>query len=408
MNILLINQYAGSVHHGMEYRPFYLAREWTRMGHKVTIVASSVSHVRTVAPTAHGALTQEILDGIAYNWLSTPTYQHNGVKRALNILAFVLQLFRFSAHWIKELKPDLVITSSTHPLDNFPGNWIARRAGAKLIYEVHDLWPLSLIELGGMSPKHPFVQLLQWGENYAYNNVDYVVSLLPNALEYMRAHGLASEKFVHVPNGIDTTEWSEQKTPLSVEHQQTIEEARNNFKLLICYAGAHGVANALDTVLEAAHLLHDKAVCFLLVGNGPEKARLISRCSQERIKNVLFLPSVQKASIPSLFAAVDVLYIGLKREPLFRFGVSPNKLIDYMMAGKPILYAVGSGNNPVLDADCGLSVPPENPEALAQAVDRMLTTPLSKLAEMGNRGQVYCLKNHDYRKLASKFLNSIA
>jgi glycosyltransferase involved in cell wall biosynthesis len=101
---------------------------------------------------------------------------------------------------------------------------------------------------------------------------------------------------------------------------------------------------------------------------------------------------------------MDVLYIGLKSQPLFRFGVSPNKLIDYLMAGKPILYAIDSGNTPVADARCGISIAPENPNALAQAVRRLLTSSPSQLEEMGERGRSFCLQHHDYRTLALRFL----
>jgi glycosyltransferase involved in cell wall biosynthesis len=205
MNILLINHYAGSLQHGMEYRPFYLAREWNRLGHQVTIVSASFSHVRIVSPKISAALTREIVDGVTYYWVKTPSYNQNGFRRGLNILTFVAQLFRFVDFWVNEIKPELVITSSTHPLDNLPGKWIAQRAGAKLIYEVHDLWPLSLIELGRMSSYHPFIKLLQWSEDYAYRNADRVVSLLPKALPHMQAHGLSPKKFVHIPNGIDIT-----------------------------------------------------------------------------------------------------------------------------------------------------------------------------------------------------------
>lgn len=408
MKILLINHYAGSLRHGMEYRPFYLAREWMRLGHEVTIVAASFSHVRTVSPQLKGALTQEIVDGVTYHWLKTPAYQGNGFKRGLNILAFVLQLFRFAGFWVKTIKPDLVISSSTHPLDNLPGKWIAHRAGAKLIYEVHDLWPLSLIELGGMSSRHPFIQLLQWSEKYAYRNANYVVSLLPKALPHMQAHGLSQEKFVYIPNGVDITEWREKNFPLPVEHQQKLGIARSDAKLLIGYAGAHGLANALDTIIDAARLLRDQPVSFVLVGHGPEKARLEYRCVQEGLRNVLFLSSVAKESVPSFLAAMDVLYIGLKSEPLFRFGVSPNKLIDYMMAAKPILYAIAAGNDPVSEAKCGLSIPPENPNALVQAVRQMLAISETELDAMGMRGHDYCAQHHDYHDLARKFLSSIA
>jgi len=407
MNILLINHYAGSIYHGMEYRPYYLAREWVRMGHHVTVVASSKSHVRTVAPQMRGAFTQETIDGIEFHWLKTPGYDGNGIKRGLNILAFVAQLYRYAGYWVKKNKTDLVITSSTHPLDNLPGKWIARKANAKLVYEVHDLWPLSLIELGDMSAYHPFIRLLQWAENYAYRNADHVVSLLPKALPHMITHGLSQDKFFYIPNGIDITEWGEQNTALPLEHDQAIKVFRQDVKLLIGYAGAHGLANALDTLLDAADLLQDERVGFILTGQGPEKTRLQDRCIQERLKNVLFLPPLPKSTIPSLLAAMDVLYIGLKSESLFRFGVSPNKLIDYMMAGKPILYAIAAGNDPVSDSNCGFSIPPENPSALVQAVRQMLTISKTELDAMGMRGHNYCTQHHDYHNLARRFLSSI-
>jgi glycosyltransferase involved in cell wall biosynthesis len=407
MNILLINHYAGSLRHGMEYRPFYLGREWTRMGHRVAIVASSVSHVRTLSPRISGALTIETIDGLEYHWLKTPLYQSNGIRRAVNILAFVTQLYRFASYWVETLKPDLVISSSTHPLDNLPGRWIASRAGAKLIYEVHDLWPLSLIELGGMSTQHPFVRLIQWAEDYAYQNVDYVVSLLPKSQSHMHNHGLAPQKFVYIPNGVDVTEWASQDRPLPPEHKQILQSAKENARLLIGYAGAHGVANALDTVLDAAQLLKNDPVSFVLVGQGPEKTRLQDRCRKEGLGNVVFLPPVAKDTMPTLLRALDVAYIGLKSEPLFRYGVSPNKLIDYMMAGKPIIYAIAAGNDPVSEAGCGFSVTPQNATALAQVVKRLLILSPNSLRKMGERGLQYCLQHHDYRNLALQFLSAV-
>lgn len=391
----------------MEYRPYYFAREWVRMGHRVAVVASSESHVRNISPEVKGAITKEMIDGIAYYWLKSPKYNGNGVWRAINILVFVAQLYRFAGRFV-EHKPDVVIASSTHPLDNFPGKWIAKRAGAKLVYEVHDLWPLSLLELGGMSKRHPFVRLIQLGEDFAYRSVDYVVSLLPGALTHMQAHGLAPEKFAYVPNGIDVLEWEHQLDQLPQEQVEILKAVRRQFKFLVGYAGAHGLANGLDSVLDAAKQLSNAPVAFVLVGQGPEKQRLQSRCAQEGIENVFFLKTIPKSAIPSFLSEVDALYIGLKSEPLFRFGVSPNKLMDYMMAGKPIIYAIESGNDSVGDAGCGITIPPQDSVALASAVLNFLDTPPVSLNEMGLRGREYCLKNHDYRYLAGKFLQAVA
>lgn len=406
MNILLFNHYAGSLQHGMEYRPYYFAREWVRMGHQVTIVAASESHVRSVSLEIKGPITKETIDCIDYFWLKTPKYYGNGISRAINIFAFVAQVYRFAGLWLTN-KPDLVITSSTHPLDNFPGKWIAKKAGAKLVYEVHDLWPLSLIELGGMSNYHPFVQLIQIAENFAYRNADFVVSLLPTALAHMQSHGLAPEKFVYVPNGIDVHEWERQSEPLAQEQAEILANIKRQFRFLIGYAGAHGLANGLDTVLDAAKQLANVPVAFILVGQGPEKQRLQSRCTQEGIENVFFLKTIPKSTIPSFLSEMNALYIGLKSEPLFCFGVSPNKLMDYMMAGKPIIYAIESGNDPVRDAGCGVTIKSQDPDALVRAVLELFDMPVDFLSQMGSQGRNYCLKNHDYRYLAEHFLQSV-
>jgi len=143
VNILLVNHYAGSIYHGMEYRPYYLAREWVRAGHKVTIVAADQSHLRNKRVEMVSAIKHESIDGINYIWLRTIEYQGNGVKRAINMASFVGGLFRFNRQIVSIVRPDVVIASSTYPLDIFPCHFLAKKSGAKLIYEIHDLWPLS-------------------------------------------------------------------------------------------------------------------------------------------------------------------------------------------------------------------------------------------------------------------------
>src|SRR5262245_45247471 len=175
MNILLINHYAGVGE--MEHRPRYLAREWIREGHRVTIVAASFSHLRQRNPLVRRGILREEIDGIDYVWVKTPRYDDNGVGRAVNIVTFVGRLLCQAQMLAKQLRPDVVIASSTHPLDIYPAWLIARRERARLVYEVHDLWPLTPIELGGISPRHPFVLLMGAAEKFAYRRAERVVSI---------------------------------------------------------------------------------------------------------------------------------------------------------------------------------------------------------------------------------------
>jgi glycosyltransferase involved in cell wall biosynthesis len=404
MNILLIDHYAGSDRHGMEYRPFYLAREWIRLGHQVTIAAASVSHLRIQAPRIEGEVTEEEIDGIRYVWLRTPEYSGNGMGRVRNILAFLTQLMRHRARFVQDYRPDVVIASSTYPLDTLPGCYFARKSGAKFVFEVHDLWPLSLVELAGMSRWHPFIMLLQWVEDFAYRKSDHVISMLPKADSYMKKHGMAAHKFAYLPNGLHLAEWEGEPLPLPPEHRETLAGLKAEGRFLVGYAGAHGLANALPTLVEAAQLMQSQPAAFVLVGQGPDKNRLQGQVREAGLTNVTFLPPVPKRLIPSLLAAMDALYIGWIRNPIYRFGISPNKLIDYMMAGNPVIHAVEAGNDIVAESRCGLSIPPEDPSAIARAIAQLMELPRTEREAMGRRGREYVLAEHDYQVLAQRFL----
>jgi len=417
MNILLINHYAGSVRHGMEYRPYYLAREWVRLGHRVHIVASSESHIRSQAPQLQGTeRLDETIDGIHYTWLATPPYRGNGAGRVRNMLAFVLRLRRDAGMLAHSLQPDVVIASSTYPLDIWPAARIARLASARLLFELHDLWPLSPMELGGYSRWHPFIMLLQAAEDFACRQADAIVSILPRVREHLEAHGMAPHKLHLVPNGVDPAEWQDEgkasdTTPppaLAAMLDTALDALRMRGKFVVGYAGTHGLANALGTLLDAAARLRDKPVAFVLVGTGPDKPALVRRALEMGLANVHFFDPVPKTMVPALLRRFDLAYIGWRRQPLYRFGISPNKLIDYMMAARPVLHAVEAGNDPVAEAGCGLTVAPEDPQALADGILALLALGADARAALGRRGRAYALANHTYPVLGQRFLTALA
>jgi len=401
MNILIINHYAGSPEMGMEFRPYYLAKEWQKLGHKVLIVGGTYSHLHKKNPPESGFQT---IDNVDYLWIKTPRYHGNGVKRLLSMLVFTAKLRRRAKKIALSYCPNVVIASSTYPLDNYPARKMARKSGAKYIYEIHDLWPLSPIELGGMSKHHPFIVIMQWSENYAYRHCDAVVSILPNAKEHCMAHGLPEERFFHVPNGIVEDDWGHPE-PLPEEHLRLIEKLRGEGRFLVGFAGAHGIANSLQSVIDATNKLENQKVSLVLLGNGQEKENLINYVAKKGIKNVFFLPPVNKFAVPSFLKEMDVLYIGLQNQSLFRFGISPNKMFDYMMASKPIIQAIKAGNNLVREANCGIDVEPENVDKIADAIMELKDLPLSELNQLGSNGHKFVLENHTYSVLANKFLN---
>jgi glycosyltransferase involved in cell wall biosynthesis len=400
MNILYLNHYAGSPQLGMEYRPYYLAREWVRAGHAVRMLAADHSHVRARQPRA-GA---EQIDGIAYRWFPTPAYQGNGLGRVKNIAAFLRAVWAATPALIAEARPDVVIASSTYPMDIWVARHIARRAGARLVFEVHDLWPLSPIELSGMSPWHPFALLCGWAEKTAYRDADVVVSMLPKVQQHMASRGLDLAKLVIVPNGISPDDWAGTPEPLRADVAQALAQARSRGEAVVGYAGSMGLPNALDDLLDAAALLKDQPLAVLMVGDGHERARLQQRLASEGLAQVQWLPPIPKAQIPSFLAAIDLAYIGWQRVPIYRFGIAPNKLMDYMMAGCPVLHAVEAGNDPVAESGCGLTVAPESASAVAEGLRQLLALPAEQRRQMGERGRAFVQAHHTYPVLAARFL----
>ena len=406
MNIIYINHYAGSNIHGMEFRPYFMAKRWAEAGNKVTIVASSYSHLRTKNPDMQGKKTMEQnIDGIRYFWIEGNEYHGNGVGRIKNMLSFICGLYKYKDEIAAEGKPNAVIASSTYPLDIYPAHKIAKKYGAMLIYEVHDLWPLSPIELGGMNPHHPYIMMMQSAENYCYKHSDYVVSLLPCSKEHMVEHGLKPEKFVCIPNGIVKADWEKPMSDPPVYFDK-LKKYHDEGYFLIGYTGAHGIANALDSFVEAGEKLRDKKIKLLLIGPGPERERLVQKVIDMNLGDTVeLLEPVKRGQVPELLSQMDALYVGLQRQPLFRFGVSPNKLMDYMMAAKPVIFAIEAGNDMVADADCGISIPPEDSSAIAEAAIKLSSLSKEELTKIGQRGKEYILRNNEYDVISKKFLD---
>ena len=369
MHILILNHYTGSPYHGMEYRPYYLSREWVKSGHSVTIVAANQSHIRTKNPVVNGKLLEEYIDDIKYIWIRTRKYTDNGIGRVLNMLDYIRGVYSMTPQLIKE-NPDVVIASSTYPLDNYPAYSLAKKAKAKYVYEVHDLWPLTPMELGGYSKYHPFIVIMQLAENFAYKHVDKVVSILPCAKQHMIDHGLREDKFVHVPNGVSLEEKDngiENVNGDILTPPNWIKTFIENNKFIVGYTGTFGLANSLRTILMSASILQKDYpdILFVLVGKGPEEKKLMELKKELNLSNLIIVDAVPKEQIQQVIACFDICIITWNKQPLYRFGTSPNKLFDYMYTGKPIVQAVEAGNDIIADAECGITVEPENPAATA-------------------------------------------
>ena len=407
MNIIYINHYAGSLQHGFQYRPYYFAREWQKAGHKVTIIASSFSHTREVNWEQEEAIREETVDGVDYVWIRGSDYHGNGVKRAMSMAKFVSYLYRRASYFAKKYKPDAVITSSTYPLDHYAGYRIAKKAGARLVHEVHDIWPLSPMEIGQMKPSNPFIMVMQKAENDAYRRSDDVVSIIPKAFPHMKEHGLEERKYHAIPNGVVLSDWApENREPIDANLRQQLDNLRNQGQFLIGYAGGHAKSNAMEYFIEAAQYIQDLPITLVDVGRGVERPSLEARAKELGLNNILFVPPVKKTQIYELLKCFDAGYLGWNDTPLYNFGTSPNKIFDYMMAELPIIHIYDYPHDLVKIANCGLSNPEmKNPKAIAGTMKAMLELSAAEREAMGQRGHQYVIEHNSYDVLAPKFLS---
>lgn len=403
--ILMIEHYAGSPEMGMEFRPYYMAREWVKMGYNVHIIAADFSHLRIKNPEIRGDLQKEIIDGIKYHWIHTGTYNGNGAARALTMGQFAGKLWLYAKRIARRFKPDVIIASSTYPLDTYAGQRLRRFSpGSCLIHEVHDMWPATLIEMGGMSKWHPFCVAMQIGENSAYKNSDEVVSLLPLAEKYMQQHGLKPGHFTYIPNGILPEEW-ESPEPLPPEHEELLSRLKRRRRFIVGYFGGHALSNALDNLLETAALSAKRKgrASYVLVGDGVEKEKLQKKAEEMGLKEVYFLPKIKKQQVPSLTKWFSCTYVGAKDSTLYRFGLCMNKIFDSMMAGKPILCAITTPDNLILKNNCGIMVPSGAPDKADEAIAAWEKIPARELKKFGENGHRAAVEKYTYEKLAAQF-----
>ncbi len=401
MNIWIINEYAGTPYHGMTFRHYYLAKELIKLGYKVTIFTSSFSHYRLKQHLkVKKTFTKENIDGINFIWVKMPNYKApKSLGRVRNWLLFALKLFFIP--FLKLDKPSSILVSSLPLHSIIPGKYLANKYRAKLVFEVRDIWPLSAIELGGYSPKNPFIKHLQWLEDFAYKKADIVTTVLTNAYEHMKTRGLAENKFNYIPNGISIDDINKTE-----DLEENIINQLPKNKFIIGYAGTFGIANALDSFIKAAKILKDNnAIAFVLVGTGKEKEKLL-KLSKD-CTNVFFVDAVKKNQVQSLLKYFDVCYIGWKNENIYNYGIAANKLFDYMYSEKPILHSFSAKNDIVMVSNAGINVEAENPQAISDGVLKLYNMLEQERKQMGFNAKKYVLENHDYKCLANKLINLI-
>jgi len=392
VHILLIHQAFAALDEPGGTRHHELARHLAQRGHRITIIASPVSYLTGKAKTSRIPWVERQPDGDQITILRTYTYQalhRSFVHRVLSFFIFMVSSFLIG---LQVRKVDLIWGTSPPIFQGFTAWLLARLKRVPFLFEVRDLWPAFAIAVGVL--KHPLlIRLSEWLERFLYQRADLCVVNSPGYIDHVRQRGARLIELV--PNGAETTIFSPLANGVDFRREHGLEG-----KYLILYAGAHGMSNDLGVVLEAAALLADRLeIAIVLLGDGKDKIRLQVRAAELGLANLFFLPPIPKTIMPAALAAADACLAILKPVEMYKT-TYPNKVFDYMAAGRPVLLAIDGVIRQVIeDADAGVYIPPGDPDALAQAIRSLADQP-KQARQMGSRGRQYVEAHFDRSKLA--------
>jgi len=390
LHLLWINHFAIAPTDGGGTRHFDLAQALRPHGWHVTIAASdfhlhSRGYTRRLTPHARSAIAERV-DDVDFLWLWAAPYTTNDWRRARNWLSFSRSLARLSPDVAP--RPDVIIGSSPHLFAALAALRMARRLRVPFVLEVRDLWPDSIVAAGGR--RGPAFHALGTLAKYLYARADRVIILARGTGDHLASLGVSPTRMVYVPNGAD---------PMPAP----AIAPRPAAPFTLIYAGAHGPANGLDTVLDAAALLRDHPIHILLVGDGPSKPALAMRAAREALPNVELRDPVPKTAMPALLASADAGLMVLRDARLFSFGVSPNKLFDYLAAGLPVVCNVpGDVATMLREARAGEQTTDASPRALANAILRLAQRSPQDLRAMGDSARAWVGREHGRPVLAQR------
>jgi glycosyltransferase involved in cell wall biosynthesis len=376
--------------------PFDVAKLLVEKGHEVTFFASSYSHYKSKDLRLQAGETwrAERFSGVRFVWIKTFPYQKSDWRRILNMITFGWRGF-----WVAQRlpeRPDIVIGSNPHPFAVLAGYCTSVFKKARFVYEVRDLWPLTLTVVGELRKKSPAARIMSMLEQFFFNRAERIIMVWPKMDEYGAKRGVPRDKFAWIPQCVDLNRYSALRPYDGI--------ASTPFTIM--FLGSHVRMNAIDVVLRAAYILQEEksdGIRFVFVGDGQQKLNLIELAKDLHLRNVEFRDMVPRAKLPNTMNEADAFVLSMRNLPeLYQYGISWNKLADYLVAGRPILLAGNPAYNAVSLAGAGLTVPPEDPAALAQAAKQLFAMSAEERTRMGANGNHYARQMHDARILADR------
>ena len=364
LNILFINHYSITPSKGGASRHYEIGKRLSKNGHDITLIGGCYHHhlKKNISFTSPFEISYE--DGLKVIWLRLKKYSNpQGVWRFINWLTFAIRILLLNKENYK--KPDVIYYSSLSLVGVIAAYLLSKIHRAKFIFEVRDIWPLSIQELKGISKHNPAVIFLRLIEKFGYKKADLIVSTIPGLTKHLVNSGIKDKQSFHSPNGIENTEYPNIFSPVFEKIKK-----KQSSKFVVGYAGSIGTPNGVETLVEAANALkEEKGIFFTIVGDGPCKKDLIDLSKKYKLNNIFFADRVPRQEVHQIIESFDVAFHGQSIiTPLYDFGISPNKMADYMLHGKPVVNAYSGGEDPVKKFNCGITVPALDHKGVANSI----------------------------------------
>jgi len=397
--IWFISKYANIKKYGADTRQSFLCQEFAKKGYKPRLILSNSSHLHSGLPSFFGFYKSEWSNGVQIVWINTIKY-----KKATSIIRMISWVqFEFSVMLYSMInfssRPNIVIASSLSLLSVFSGVFIKKILGSRFIFEVRDIWPQTLIDLKNLNKNAMFIRFLSKVEKLGYRQAHSIVGTMPKLNNHVeKICPKASNKVNFIPQGFSDVFYLQQNE-VSREYKENFLSSE---KFKVVYAGTLGQAYALESIINAAKLSEMENVQFIFVGDGIEKDNLMK--SSRGLNNVIFAPRVDKAEVLSVLAEADVLLHSFRMKPVFEYGISPNKFIDYMYAEKPIICMFSGAQSILNEAGCGFFIESEDSQALVNEIIKLKQLSESERKKIGKKGREYLESHHRFQQLAEQYI----
>lgn len=402
--VWIFNHYAEPPQYEVRVRNNVMAKYLMKAGYDVTIFAASTIHNTDINLITDGSeYIRREYDGLKFVHIKSPNYSGNGLARKINLLLFPFNLWRVTKK-IGE-KPDVIINDLDVMAFDFPF-MIAKRYGVPIITEVRDLWPESLVDYGYLNRDSLLAKFLYLMEKRMYKKSSMVVFTMEAGYEYIKERGwekaLPLSKVRYINNGVDLKVFREN----CALYQTMDDDLDDPYTFKVVYAGSIRRVNNLGLLLNAAKCVQNPKVKFLIWGAGDETEDLKRRVQEEHIDNVIFKGSVEKKYVPYITTKADLNIAHNTPSPIFRFGISFNKVFDYIAAGKPILSDFPSKFNPAVQWGAGVEVSDPTAENIAKAIEEFANMQPEAYQVFEEKARI-AAEEYDYENLTQKMIDLI-